>query len=387
MTTLITAAHLLLHDTLVADPTLVIEDDRIVSVSTRTAQALPPASAHHRYPGAMLAPAFFDVHTHGCRGHDVMEATGAAFRTIAGFLASHGVGAYLPTTVSAPKDATLRSLSGMARLLAAAPEPGRAHPLGIHLEGPFLSHAKRGAHAPEDLLPPSIEVFDAMWQAAEGRVVLMTIAPELPGAPALIRHATERGVRISLGHSDASAPETQTAIAAGAVSATHTFNAMRKLDQREPGILGVALSTDALFAEIICDGLHVDPMLVQLFARAKGMDKAILVTDSMSATGMPDGTYKLGQLDVQVTADRAVTGDGALAGSTLTMDTAVRNYARFAGVPLTQALLAATRNPAAMTGLSKQTGAFTPNHRADFNVLSPEGELQATYLGGINIKP
>ncbi len=387
MTTLVTAAHFLLPDTLLADPVLLLENDRVLSISTRAAQALPPAAAHHRYPGATLAPAFFDVHTHGCRGHDVMEATAAAFRTIGSFLAAHGVGAYLPTTVSAPRDATLRSLAGMAQLLHTEPEPGHARPLGIHLEGPFLSHAKRGAHAPADLLPPSIEFFDTMWEAAEGRVVLMTVAPELPGALDLIRHATAKGVHVSIGHSDAPTEQAQQSIAAGAVSATHTFNAMRKLDQRDPGILGVALSTDTLFAEIICDGLHVDPMLVQLFARAKGARKAILITDSMSATGMPDGTYKLGRLDVQVTGGRAVTEDGALAGSTLTMDAAVRNYTRFAGVPLAQALWAATRNPAAMTGLSKHVDMFQPGNRADFNVLSPEGELHATYLGGVRVRP
>ncbi len=387
MTIRITADHLLLPDALLADPVLLLENDRVVSVSTRAAQTLPPAAVHRDYPGATLAPAFFDVHTHGCRGRDVMEATDAAFRAIGGFLAAHGVGAYLPTTVSAPRDATLRSLSGMAQLLRAAPEPGHARPLGIHLEGPFLSHAKRGAHAIADLHPPSIEFFDRMWEAAEGQVVLITIAPELPGALDLIRHATGKGVHVSIGHSDGSAEHAQQSITAGAVSATHTFNAMRKLDQRDPGILGIALTTDALFAEIICDGLHVDPMLVRLFARAKGTDKAILVTDSMSATGMPDGTYKLGELDVQVTAGRAVTADGALAGSTLTMDAAVRNYTRFAGVPLAHALWAATRNPATMTGLSEHAGILSPGKRADFNVLSPGGELQATYLGGVRIEP
>lgn len=386
MTTLVTADHLLLPDRLLVHPILLLENEQIVSISTRAEQALPPAAAHHDYPGATLAPAFFDVHTHGCRGHDVMEATGTAFRTIGSFLAAHGVGAYLPTTVSASRDATLRSLAGMARLLASLPEPGHAHPLGIHLEGPFLSHAKRGAHAPADLLPPSIEFFDTMWEAAEGRVVLMTIAPELPGALDLVEHATAKGVRVSIGHSDSSAEYAQKAVTAGAASATHTFNAMRKLDQRDPGILGVVLSTDMLFAEIICDGLHVDPMLVRLFARAKGPERAILVTDSMSATGMPDGTYKLGALDVQVTGGRAVTGDGALAGSTLTMDAAVRNYTRFAGVPLAHALWAAARNPAAMTGLSKHADVFQPGKRADFNVLSPEGELRATYLGGVCIE-
>ena len=390
MTTLITAAQLLTEDGLIANPILVLEngaahgtnDGVITTLTTRALSDLPQAAAHHRYPGATLAPAFLDVHTHGCCGRDVMEATGEALATVGGFLARHGTGAYLPTTITAPKDTTLRSLAGLAKLLAAQPAPGHARPLGIHLEGPFLSHSKRGAHPTRDLLEPSIPFFEAMWQAAEGRVTLMTIAPELPGALELIAHAVALGVRVSIGHSDGLSEHAEAALAAGARSATHTFNAMRRLDHREPGLLGAVLTTDALYSELICDGLHVDPAIVRLFARAKPADRAILVTDAMSAAGMPDGTYKLGELDVRVTAGRAVTGEGTLAGSTLTLDAAVRNYTRFAQIPLAEALQAATRNPARMLGLAPATGILAQGRPANLNVLSPSGELLATYLGG-----
>ena len=387
MSTLVTAAHLLTEDGLVTDPALLIEDGALISITAGATHPLPAATAHHNYPGATLAPAFLDVHTHGCCGRDVMEATGEAIGTVNRFLARHGVGAYLPTTITAPKDLTLRSLAGLATLIAAPPRPGHARPLGIHLEGPFLSHAKRGAHPVRDLLEPSISFFDAMFEAAEGRVTLMTIAPELPGATELIAHAVVRGVRVSIGHSDGSREDAQAAIAAGAVSATHTFNAMRRLDHREPGLLGAVLSTDALFAELICDGLHVDPAIVQLFARAKPADRAILVTDAMSAAGMPDGTYKLGELDVRVTGGRAITGENTLAGSTLTLDQGVRNYMRFAGAPLADALSAATRNPARMTRLNHIAGSLAQGRPADLNVLSPAGELQATYLSGALVSP
>ncbi len=366
----ITAAHIL------------TEDGRIDRAYLEVDSANSSKPGTHDFPGATIAPAFFDIHTHGCRGRDVMEASEKALSVIGRFLAQHGVGAYLPTTITAPKDPTLRSLAGLAKLIAREPQPGEARPLGIHLEGPFLSHAKRGAHPPDKLLEPSIPFFNAMWEAAEGRVVLMTIAPELPGAIELIAHAVALGVRVSIGHSDGDSAAAYAAMEAGASSATHTFNAMRGLTQREPGIAGAVLANDSLYAELICDGLHVNPAIVKLFARAKPADRAILVTDGMSATGMPDGTYKLGELDVQVTDGRCVTGVDTLAGSTLTMDRAVENYIRYAGVPLEQALYAAARNPARMTGLEHFAGQLAGDQIAGVNVFSPAGKLLATFIHG-----
>ena len=386
MTTLITAAALVLENSILPDPVLLLEDGVIRSIAGRADASLPAAAAHHDYPDATLAPALLDIHTHGCRGHEVMEATPGALATIGRFLGQHGVGAYLPTTISAPEDRTVRSLEGLAARLAQETEPGQARPLGIHLEGPFLSHAKRGTHMVRDLVEPSIPLFDAMFEAAQGRIVLMTIAPELPGALDLITHAIERGVRISIGHSNARTGEARAAIAHGAVSATHTFNAMRALDQRDPGILGTVLTDDSLYAEFICDGMHTDPVVAKLFARAKGADRAILITDAMSATGMPDGMYKLGDLDVRVVHGRATTGEDTLAGSTLTMDRAVRNYTNFAGIPLTHALWAATRNPAAMLQTKDRAGTLAVEQPADLVALAADGTLLATYLGGKKVE-
>jgi N-acetylglucosamine-6-phosphate deacetylase len=382
MTTLITAASLVLADRVVPNPVLLLEDGVLRSIGSLADAPLPAAGAHHDYPGATLAPALLDVHTHGCKGHDVMEATPSALATIGRFHAGHGVGAYLATTISAPQNSILRSLEGLAARIAEEPEPGHARPLGIHLEGPFLSHAKRGTHPVRDLVEPSIPLFDAMFEASKGRIVLMTIAPELPGALELIAHAIGRGVRISIGHSNARTGEARAAIAHGAISATHTFNAMRALDQRDPGILGTVLTDDTLYAEFICDGMHTDPAIAKLFARAKGAERAILVTDAMSATGMPDGMYKLGDLDVHVVGGRATTGEDTLAGSTLTLDRAVRNYANFAGVAIPQALYTATRNPAAMLQIDDSAGKLMLDRRADLVAFSSDGTILATYLGG-----
>ena len=240
---------------------------------------------------------------------------------------------------------------------------------------------KRGAQPAEHLLAPDIAVFDRLFDAAEGHVRLMTLAPELPGAAELTAHATERGVRVSLGHSNATAAETRAAIAAGAVSATHTFNAMRPLDHRVPGILGVVLADDSLFAELICDGIHSAPEITKIWWRAKGPDRAILVTDAMSATGMPDGEYRLGAFPVEVSNGRAMTG-GVLAGSVLTLDRALQNFLAFTGASLDQGLRLLTANPARLTGLGAEAGSLAAGGAANLVAVSADGTLAASFLNG-----
>ena len=376
-----TAAHLWDGTRLHGDSMIVVEDGRIAQIGKQTATELPPGANIRNFPGAVLAPAFFDVHIHGAAGHDVMEGTPDALRCVGRFLASRGTGAFLATTVSAPVDTTLRSLEGLAKVIAQAPVEGEAKPIGIHLEGPFLSHGKRGAHPANRLLAPDIAVFDRMFDAAEGNVRLMTLAPELPGATDLAAHATSRGVRISVGHSDADAPDTRRAIAAGAVSATHTYNAMRELNHKNPGILETVLTADNLFAELICDGIHNLPELVILWWRAKGREKAILITDAMSATGMPDGVYQLGDFPVQVSNGRATIGD-ALAGSVLTLDKALANFVRFTGASVEDGLRLMTANPAAMTGFADR-GSLTVGGPADFVAVDAKGNLLASVIGGV----
>jgi N-acetylglucosamine-6-phosphate deacetylase len=364
---------------------VVMEDGQIASISTRAAGALPREARVLDFPGATLAPAFFDVHIHGAMGHDVMEATPEALDAMGSFLAAHGTGSYLATTVTAPLDATLRALSGLAKLMERAPVAGQAQAAGIHLEGPFLSHAKRGVQPAEHLLAPDVAVFDRLYEAAEGRIRLMTLAPELPGAVELTAHATERGVRISLGHSNATVAETLAAIAAGAVSATHTFNAMRPMEAREPGILGTVLSCDTLFAELICDGIHVAPEMVKLWWKAKGpspeMSRGILVTDAMSAAGMPDGEYQLGGFAVQVAGGRAMAR-GVLAGSVLTLNRALANFMEFTGAPLEEALRLLTVNPALMTGLGDLAGSVAVGQMANLVAVDRAGKLVGSVVNG-----
>lgn len=367
--------------TFIDHPMVTIEDGHIHAISQRENGDLPEGSGVLDFPGSILAPAFFDVHFHGAAGHDVMEATPAALEQIGSFLASHGTGSFLATTVTAGLDATLKAVSGLAKLIEKPATEGQARPIGIHLEGPFLSHAKRGVQPAEHLLAPDIATFDRLFEAGEGHVRLMTLAPELPGAAELAAHATSRGVRISIGHSNATAAETRSTIAAGAVSATHTFNAMRPLDHREPGILGTVLTTDTLYSELICDGIHNAREMARLWWHAKGESRGILITDAMSAAGMPDGTYQLGGFAVQVENGRA-TANGVLAGSVLTLDRALANFVEFTGATVEQGLHLLTANPARMTGMTEHTGTVEVGLPANVVAIDTLGRLCWSVVGG-----
>jgi N-acetylglucosamine-6-phosphate deacetylase len=383
MISTIAARRLISANKVVDYPLLSLNDGRITSIESLAQPDHERVKATHHFPDATLVPSFVDIHIHGCAGHDVMEATPKALDAIGTFLASRGVGAYFPTTVTSTRDETLRSLSGLAAEIKRRQQdaPAGATPLGIHLEGPFLSHRKRGVHTAALLEAPSITLFDRFWQAADGHIRLMTIAPELPGAEELIAHATKLGVRCSMGHSDATVCEAQAGFRAGARSATHTFNAMRALDHRDPGIAAFVLDQSALFAEIICDGIHVDPMMVRLYFKAKGEDRIILVTDGMSATGMPDGTYMLGDMEVEVHEGRA-TSNGTLAGSVLTLDRGIQNFMEFTGASLNTAIAAATRNPARLMGIDNNWGSLDIGRMANIAVLSPASGVIQTFLAG-----
>lgn len=386
MRTVFTARNLYTPTEEVAQPLLVVEDGRITELSSRSAKTLPANSSIVNFGDATITPGFLDIHIHGGAGLDVMLTTPADLPRLGKFLSDHGVTGYFPTTVAAPLDTTCTALGQLADAIEAAnastsPSP-EARPLGIHLEGPFLSHKRRGVHPPENLLEPSLAIFDRLWQAARGHVRMMTIAPEIPGAMEVIPEAAKRGVCVSIGHSDAQLPAAKAAVAAGARHATHTFNAMRPLDHREPGIIGEVLSDDGITADLIADGIHVSPEVVKVFLQAKGADRAVLITDAISATGMPDGRYQLGPIQVDV-KDGKCTSNGSLAGSVLTMDRAVRNVTRFSNWSLRDAVRAASLNPARAVGLSWNYGVLAPGASADFNVLSSSGDVIKTIVGGI----
>jgi N-acetylglucosamine-6-phosphate deacetylase len=375
----------------IVEPLVFIEDGRVSAVSSRREREIP-ANARvidcaREASEAILVPGFVDIHLHGGAGVDVMRGSGDDLSRLNRFLTTHGVTGYFPTTVAASLDQICAALETIADAIelagqfSAENEPGQARPLGIHLEGPFLSHKRRGVHPPENLLDPTLATFERLWQAARGHVRMMTIAPELPGAIEVIAEASRRNVCVSIGHSDAEIEAAQAAVGAGARHATHTFNAMRPLDHREPGILGEVLTDDTLSADIIADGIHVAPEVVKLFLRAKGLERSVLITDAMAATGMPEGTYQLGPIQVEVKDGRA-TSNGSLAGSVLTLDRAVRNVTEFAGWSLQNAVRAATLNPARAAGLAA-CGQIAVGAEANFVVLNSAGEVRRTFVRGI----
>jgi N-acetylglucosamine-6-phosphate deacetylase len=381
MKTYLEASQMFSSAGVVQHPRVIVEDGIITHVGNRDDVVFPADANISSHPNAALAPGFIDIHIHGSGGHDVMEGTPEALLAVERAMARHGVTSYLATTVTAPIPDTLESLKRLGEWIASDRDPaGRAVPLGIHLEGPFISHAKRGVHPPSHIQAPSIELFDRFNAASSGNVRLMTVAPEGEHAEALISHASSEGVVISVGHSDATREQTRKAIASGARHATHAFNAMRPLDHREPGILGAVLTDERVSAEVIADGVHVHPDIVKLLVNAKSVHGVLLVTDAISATGMGDGTYQLGGFKVEVRGDRCEF-EGRLAGSVLTLDRAVRNVAHFASVSMCEAVLMASVNPARLLGLTDR-GDIRKGMVADVNVLDNDGKVVKTFHAG-----
>ena len=366
----------------IENPRVLVDAGFITAIHSRETAEIPANARVIDFEGSILVPGFVDIHMHGGAGLDVMRASPDELPHLSRFLIRHGVTAYFPTTVTAPLDQTCQALGRLADAVESSSTGNnipQARPVGIHLEGPFLSHKRRGVHPAEYLVAPTLATFDRLWQAARGNVRMLTIAPELPGAMEVIAEAARRKVLVSIGHSDAMLDAAHAAVKAGARHATHTFNAMRPLDHREPGILGEVL-TNAFTADIIADGIHVAPEVVKLFLLAKGFEHSVLITDATAATGMPDGIYQLGPIQVEV-KDGRCTKDGKLAGSVLTMDRAVRNVTKFAGWSLRNAVQAATLNSARAAGL-QQHGILAAGAEANIVVLSPEGEVRRTIARG-----
>jgi len=373
----LTAKRLVTAEKIVDRPLITLDGPHIAAITSRSASETTGPT--HDFGDATLTAGLLDIHMHGAVGHDVMEGTSEALRAVSVFLARHGVSEYLATTVTASMDLTLRALDGIANYIENNPAGDEAKSVGIHIEGPFVSHAKRGMHPPQFIVPPSVELLDRFWEASRGHIKLMTIAPEVPGALETIARAVDLGIRSSIGHSNANRAETLKSLEAGATTATHTYNAMRALDHREPGILGIVLDCDRLYADLVCDGVHVAPELVRLWFKAKGPERAILITDSLEAAGMPNGIYKLGETTVHLQDGRCTTDAGVLAGSVIALDQAVSRMREFTGADLPTAVRLASRNPARMLGLSDD---LTVGAVANFNVYDSSGTRTQTILRG-----
>ena len=361
------------HGRLVLDDR--VEAGRIILEGGLIAAVEPDPSAAS---GPWIMPGFVDVHVHGWGGHDAMRST-AALDGMARALLQRGVTSFLPTAVTAPLD-ELRGFADRVRAwMPGAPEDG-AGPLGFNLEGPFVSPQRVGAQNPEFVRAPAEVGFDEL-EALVGSFRLTTIAPETPGAIPLIAWLTERRVVVALGHSVATAVEADAGYGAGARSTTHLFNAMSGIHQHTPGLAAVALARDDVYAELIADGHHVDRVLWPLILRTKPRDRLILVSDGIELAGTPQDHGTLGGLEVEVHGDRCtLVSNGALAGSVIALDTAVRNLAQF-GFELPHIASAASANPLALIGVTDR-GRIVPGLRADLVELDAGFSVQRVMRDG-----
>src|SRR5262245_5247381 len=304
----------------IADAGILIRDGEIESIGSRADITLPSGAQEVRAEDFTAIPGLIDVHIHGAGGRDVMEGNKEALATVTGKLAQFGTTSLLATTVTADADDTVRAVEGISSYIAIQHETNRprAEVLGIHFEGPFLSKERRGVHRAEFLQLPSAELLQRFLNSAAGNARILTMAPEVFGAMPCIDAARSLGMVVSIGHTDATYEQARAAVARGAQSATHVYNAMRPFTHRDPGVIGAVLTTPELKAELIADGVHVDEIAMKVLLQAKGSDGVILISDGLSPTGMPEGNYKLGDMEVTVVGGACRNQEGTLAGSILT---------------------------------------------------------------------
>ncbi len=376
-------ARSLLTPDLIDDGVVVVEDATVIAVGRGEAIELPTQAREVAIDSGHLVPGFIDTHNHGAGGRDVMQAERDALEHVGLTLARFGTAAYYPTTVTAPTDKTMHAVEFLADYIAGGNFAG-AEPLGIHMEGPFISKVRRGVHPPEHIVEPTLAAYQAYAHAASGRLSIMTIAPELAAAPELIREMFDTNVKASIGHTDADAGQALAAVDLGARQATHMFNAMRPFGHRDPGVIGAVLTDQRVRAELIADGIHVDPKAMELLYRAKGAEGVVLISDGISAVGMPDGRYDIGLMTVDV-ADGTCMYEGKLAGSVLTLDRAIRNMVELVGVPLPGAVAMATRNPAEMMGISDRKGSLQPGADADLVWLDDDLTVRQVWRRGVPV--
>ena len=385
-TLLIHASRALTPTTEINDAGILIREDVIEAIGPRSGMTLPAGAQEIRATGKTAIPGFLDVHIHGAGGHDIMEGSSAAMRAITRKVSEYGTTSLVATTVTASTDETLRAVEGIAGYIARQHESDepRAEILGIHLEGPFISKERRGVHPPEWIQPPSAEMLNRMLKAAAGNARMLTIAPEVLGAAPCIDAAREAGLVVSMGHTDATYEQARAAIARGARSATHLFNAMRPFSHRDPGVVGAVLTSPDINAELIADGVHVEEGAMKLLLLAKGVARVILVSDGLSATGMPEGKYTLGGFEVTVSGGVCRNADGVLAGSTLTLDRALRNVVAL-GVSLPDAVRMLTLNPASLLGIEFKKGSLRVGADADIVLLDEGLHLAGVWARGVSL--
>jgi N-acetylglucosamine-6-phosphate deacetylase len=363
------------------------EDCRIhygdVETDGESISRVTPRAGEVPEKGPLLSPGFVDIHLHGNSGADFSDGNDESNVKMARFLAGIGVTSFSATTMTLPEKTMVETCRAAARLHKEAPE-GAARLRGVTLEGPFFNAKRKGAQAAEYLRLPDFDLFERLQAAADGLIRIACVAPELDGAEAFIRAVSQTGVRVSEAHTDANYDAAAAGFAAGARHVTHLFNAMPPLLHRAPGVIGAASEREDVTAELICDGVHIHPSAVKAAFKLFGPERICLISDAMSAAGMPDGAYSLGGQPVTVRDGRATLADGTIAGSVATVPGCVRKAVAF-GIPPEQALRCATVNPARVIG-ADDIGAIAPGKRADLLMLDDELAVQAVYIGAKQVR-
>jgi N-acetylglucosamine-6-phosphate deacetylase len=358
-----------------APGTVLIEEGRITAVGLADTLAVPPEAEVIEADGMAVAPGLIDVHIHGLMGYDAM---GPDLAHVIRELPAFGVTAFLGTTLTLPRDEVFAGLEAMAAVLD-TPPPG-AQCLGIHLEGPHLTPARPGMATSDWFEPLTWEGFQALQAAAADHIRMLTFAPEVDEAMACIPRLIEAGVVPVIGHSDATFDQVAQAVQLGLSHATHTFNAMRPLHHREPGVVGAVMYFDEIVAELIADGVHVHPAAMAILLRIKGLERVALVSDAARLAGLPDGEYEWAHKPVFVRGGSCRLADGTIAGAHTLLDTGVHNLVRLVGLPLEQALVPATRVPADVLGLRK--GRLAPGYDSDIVLLDSDYRSVFTMVKG-----
>ena len=323
-----------------------------------------------------VVPGFVDVHIHGCAGADTCDGTRESLETMARFLLSHGVTSFCPTTMTTGRDVMEQALLAAKDVMEHPVEEG-AHVVGVNMEGPFISKERKGAQKEEDILAPDLELFRHFWEISGGIIRLVDIAPEQPGGLEFAREVSKL-CTVSIAHTTADYCQAKAAFDSGITHATHLFNAMSGLNHRAPGVVGAVLEDQRVRGELICDGFHIHPSVLRTAFQVLG-DRALVISDSMRANGMPEGEpFDLGGQMVTVREGKATLEDGTLAGSVSNLHQEVKNLVSF-GIPFPQAVKAATLIPARAIGLDQEIGSIAPGKKADLVVLDQQLEIAAVY--------
>lgn len=329
-----------------------------------------------------VIPGLIDVHIHGVDGADVMDGSKDALERIAAALPREGTTSFLATTMTQSEEAIENALINAGEFIDSQHNDNKAEVLGVHLEGPFVNKKMAGAQPVQFIIDPNLEKFKKWQKLSNNHIKLVTLAPEVEGGTELISHLKETGVIASIGHSDAAYDEVIGAIESGATHATHLFNQMRGLHHREPGVVGAIFLCEELKAELISDGIHISPEIIKLAHRILGSDRIILITDSMRAKCLKNGTYELGGQEVTVQDGKPILTDGRLAGSVLKLGQALKNMMAFTGCTLEEAVQMGSANPAQQLKIFDRKGSIAIGKDADLVILDENYDVFMTFCLG-----